>query len=240
MKMDYWGAFRSVGFLVAAVLLVGCANPFSDASTKGPTLTVSPGVGRLTVTWNPVLAASGYRLEWSMASDFTGATVVEPASSPLVVETPTPGATYYLRARANLKSGPTSWATASVPVSGWTWARPPMSLGSQPTTVTVTDTVTIGGVAIPVTTTYTKAFVRYETVRYDANGLKRSSFIRTTTSLEGVTGSTTTDTTPVVTTGSWDTAWSSFTLNSSPTLPGLLAPNRTSFTLDGATWKYTP
>lgn len=231
----------TLGILVAS--LSACANPFADgSSTKGPSPTVTPGVGRATVTWNPVLGASGYRLEWSPSADFAGATVVEPALSPVDVDALAPGNTYSFRIRAQLKSGPSSWATANLPVSGWTWAPPPETVDTR--TIIDNRTISLPGVSIPVTTTYTVTTVKHETLKYASSGLTRSTFLRATTTFADVSGSTSVDTTPVVVTGSWDPGqlWQSMTLGSTVYALANLAGDRKTFILgsDPVTWTLTP
>jgi len=224
-------------------LTASCASPFADAaSTKGPGLNVTSGVGKISVSWNPVLGASGYHLEWSTAADFTGARAVDPATSPASFDGTVPGTSYYVRARANLKSGPSSWSTATVPVTGWTWSRSPESIGT-PQTFTSVQTIDVGGSTLAVSTTYTLSLARLETLTYSAAGVTRSTKVRTTTTFSGVPGSTESNTTPVEVTGTWDPGklWQSLTLGSAPSLLiSDLSVDRASFTFDGAVWTLIP
>jgi len=234
-----WG--KGLGSLVCLLwLLVGCDNPLGGVqSTTGPTLAVTPGVGRTTVSWKAVSGAESYQLESSATADFATSTSVVAATSPFDHSPVDPSRTVYYRVRAVFHSGVTSWSTASATTTAWTWNRDPVPLG----TVTYSDTRTevLAGVSVSFVTTYQKRVVRLESLRFDADGLTWSTWLRTTTTVEGLAGSTVVETTPAIRRGSWGTLWASFTVNSGAESHTVVASaDRTSLTLDGdATSRWT-
>lgn len=224
---------------VAAVVVFGlgsCSSPFGTApSTSGPAaFQVRLGVGMATASWRPVLGAQSYRLEWSSDAAYGAEAthVVESTGSPEQVDGLTPGVAYHFRVRAELNNGPTAWSESAVSSSGWTWARPAVSLGSSERQETTT--VTIGGVSHDFVTTYTDSKTQHDQLRYDGTGVTWTTWVRTS-STSGAQAPIVVNSTEVKRTGSWSTRWVSFSLDGGTFNPDF-STDRTSFTLGGETW----
>jgi len=244
--------------LLLSALLAGCGSAFGDAqSTKGPALTVVPGVGRATLSWRPAVGAESYRLEWSTDAVFPSAstTAVAPANSPTVFDGLDPGKIHHYRIQTVLHSGATSWSEAESAVTGWTWSPPGVDRGTKEFTDTRTFTLSGGG-TFDVTTTYEKSVSQLETLLFDTDGVTWKTWLRTTTTLKGKTQSTTDDTVLKLRRGTWDAnkRWTSFTLTQEQTAGSWAAMatpeshnttftgDRTGFTMDGLSpdWSLVP
>lgn len=235
--MKFW--FSPSLWAVAAVVLFGlgsCSSPFGTApSTSGPSaFQVRLAVGSASASWRPVLGARSYRLEWSSDAAYGAEAthVVESTGSPEQVDGLAPGVTYHFRVRAELNNGPTAWSESAVSSSGWTWARPAVSLGSSERQETTT--VTISGVSHEVVTTYTDSKTQHDQLRYDGTGVTWTTWVRTS-STSGSQAPIFVNSTEVKRTGSWTSRWESFSLDGSTFSPAF-STDRTSFTLQEEKW----
>jgi hypothetical protein len=239
-------------WLGVILVLTGCDSPFGTAdSTRGPALTVTPGVGRATVSWRAVPGAQAYRFEWSTDAAFASSTVVDGATSPQAIEGLLPGVATVFRVRAVLSNGPTVWSTQTYTPAGWTWSRPDKALGSSTRTEAKSFDLGDGGWVV-FTTEYTDEYTGRELLRYDATGLTSTVWasIKTTTSGSDPVYS---ESKRLIRRGDWSTRWQEYQLNQSRADDGSwtsLSPivtkspdfttNRTAFTLDGDSWTLVP